>query len=250
MGHLGPAFSRMVEASPALAARERQIHDQREQALAEVLVAQATPAEELTARVVAAQIAGVYRVVYFTGRRLLLEGLRARRSPRRSAPPRCVPSRSSKPISAASTRGRRLRSTRMTEAPAEDAGRIVFLATSPRVALGLLSWPAWETLRAADVVFAGDAEHPHIPYVEQATGAVVALPGSQPVDGRRAPPGGRHAGPHRRLARRGRGVRRGAGGGAREPPGADAGRRRCPSSRCCPAPTTCPARGCWTSWTS
>jgi hypothetical protein len=65
----------MVEASPALAARERQIHDQREQALAEVLVAQAAPAEELTARVVAAQIAGVYRVVYFTGRRLLLEGL-------------------------------------------------------------------------------------------------------------------------------------------------------------------------------
>ena len=65
----------MVEASPALAARERQIHDQREQALAEVLVAQSTPAEELTARVVAAQIAGVYRVVYFTGRRLLLEGL-------------------------------------------------------------------------------------------------------------------------------------------------------------------------------
>jgi AcrR family transcriptional regulator len=75
IGHRGPAFSRMVQGSPALAARERQIHDQREQALAEVLVAQSAPAEELTARVVAAQIAGVYRVVYFTGRRLLLEGL-------------------------------------------------------------------------------------------------------------------------------------------------------------------------------
>ena len=68
----------------------------------------------------------------------------------------------------------------MTEAP-PPAGRIVFLATSPRVALGLLSWPAWETLRAADVVFAADAEHPHIPYVEQATGAVVALPDHSPA---------------------------------------------------------------------
>ena len=75
MGHLGPHFSRMVEASPALAARERQIHDQREQALADVLVAQAGPGEELTARVVAAQIAGAYRVLYFTARRLLLDGL-------------------------------------------------------------------------------------------------------------------------------------------------------------------------------
>ena len=69
----------------------------------------------------------------------------------------------------------------MTEAPPPDTGRIVFLATSPRVALGLLSWPAWETLRAADVVFAADAEHPHIPYVEQATGAVVALPDHSPA---------------------------------------------------------------------
>ena len=54
-------------------------------------------------------------------------------------------------------------------------GRIVFLSTSPRVALGLLSWPAWETLRAADVVFAGDEGHPQIPYVEQAVGSVVVL---------------------------------------------------------------------------
>ncbi|MEY9926952.1 AcrR family transcriptional regulator [Catenulispora sp. GP43] len=75
LGHLGVHFSLMVLASPALAARERQIHDQREQALADVLVAQAAPAEELAARVVAAQIAGVYRVLYFVGRRLLLDGL-------------------------------------------------------------------------------------------------------------------------------------------------------------------------------
>jgi AcrR family transcriptional regulator len=75
IGHLGAHFSRMVEASPALVARERQLHDQREQALADVLVAQAAPAEELTARLVAAQIAGAYRVLYFTGRRLLLAGV-------------------------------------------------------------------------------------------------------------------------------------------------------------------------------
>jgi NTP pyrophosphatase (non-canonical NTP hydrolase) len=54
-------------------------------------------------------------------------------------------------------------------------GRIVFLGTSPRVALGLLSWPAWETLRAADVVLAGDDGHPQIPYIEQAAGSVVAV---------------------------------------------------------------------------
>ncbi|NUR29811.1 MAG: TetR/AcrR family transcriptional regulator [Catenulispora sp.] len=75
LGHLGVRFARMVEASPALAARERQIQDQREQALADVLVAQARPEEELTARVVAAQIAGVYRILYYTARAMLLDGL-------------------------------------------------------------------------------------------------------------------------------------------------------------------------------
>lgn len=85
LGHLGVHFSRMVEASPALAARERQIHDQREQALADVLVAQVEPAEELTARVVATQIAGVYRVLYFTARRLLLDGSQGRETKERLA---------------------------------------------------------------------------------------------------------------------------------------------------------------------
>jgi XTP/dITP diphosphohydrolase len=37
-----------------------------------------------------------------------------------------------------------------------DTGRIVLVVTSPRVAPGLLSWPAWEQLRAADVVLAAD----------------------------------------------------------------------------------------------
>ena len=37
-------------------------------------------------------------------------------------------------------------------------GRIVLLITSPRVGPGLLSWPAWEALRAADLVLAADPE--------------------------------------------------------------------------------------------
>jgi XTP/dITP diphosphohydrolase len=39
-------------------------------------------------------------------------------------------------------------------------GRLVLLAWSPRVAPGLLSWPAWEVLRAADAVHAADPDHP------------------------------------------------------------------------------------------
>jgi XTP/dITP diphosphohydrolase len=39
-------------------------------------------------------------------------------------------------------------------------GRVVVLLTSPRVAPGLLSWPAWQALRTADEVFAADAGTP------------------------------------------------------------------------------------------
>jgi XTP/dITP diphosphohydrolase len=39
-----------------------------------------------------------------------------------------------------------------------DAGRIVIVVTSPRVAPGLLSWPAWDQLRAAAHVLAADPE--------------------------------------------------------------------------------------------
>lgn len=42
-------------------------------------------------------------------------------------------------------------------------GRLVLLLTSPRVAPGLLTWPAWEVLRSADVVYAGDESHPQLP---------------------------------------------------------------------------------------
>ncbi|MBB1255398.1 nucleoside triphosphate pyrophosphohydrolase [Streptomyces sp. OF3] len=54
------------------------------------------------------------------------------------------------------------------DAPAADSGRIVLLTTSHRVAPGLLSWPAWETLRAADEVRCADAGHPQLPYLAEA----------------------------------------------------------------------------------
>ncbi|ARZ69719.1 nucleoside triphosphate pyrophosphohydrolase [Streptomyces sp. HU2014] len=47
-------------------------------------------------------------------------------------------------------------------------GRIVLLTTSHRVAPGLLSWPAWQALRAADRVLCGDPGHPQLPYLREA----------------------------------------------------------------------------------
>ena len=44
---------------------------------------------------------------------------------------------------------------------------LIVLATSPRVAPGLLSWPAWEALRAAAVVLA-PAGHPVLPALDEA----------------------------------------------------------------------------------
>ncbi|MCX5200758.1 nucleoside triphosphate pyrophosphohydrolase [Streptomyces sp. NBC_00237] len=58
-----------------------------------------------------------------------------------------------------------------TEAPLAP-GRIVLLTASHRVAPGLLSWPAWQTLRAADRVLCADADHPQLPYLREA-GVVV-----------------------------------------------------------------------------
>ena len=48
------------------------------------------------------------------------------------------------------------------------AGRLVLLSSTHRVAPGLLSWPAWEALRGADRVLAGDPAHPQLPPVRQA----------------------------------------------------------------------------------
>ncbi|WP_048833099.1 nucleoside triphosphate pyrophosphohydrolase [Streptomyces varsoviensis] len=47
-------------------------------------------------------------------------------------------------------------------------GRIVLLTTSHRVAPGLLSWPAWQVLRAADRVLCADPGHPQLPYLGEA----------------------------------------------------------------------------------
>ena len=59
--------------------------------------------------------------------------------------------------------------------PSSGAGRLVLLSSTHRVAPGLLSWPAWEALRGADRVLAGDAGHPQLPYVRQAGVAVELL---------------------------------------------------------------------------
>ncbi len=51
-------------------------------------------------------------------------------------------------------------------------GRIVLLTTSHRVAPGLLSWPAWQALHAADRVLCADGAHPQLPYLRDAGMAV------------------------------------------------------------------------------
>ncbi|MFD5659792.1 nucleoside triphosphate pyrophosphohydrolase [Streptomyces hirsutus] len=51
---------------------------------------------------------------------------------------------------------------------AAPTGRIVLLTTSHRVAPGLLSWPAWQTLHAADEVLCADGAHPQLPYLREA----------------------------------------------------------------------------------
>ncbi|UQX05002.1 MazG family protein [Streptomyces sp. RerS4] len=45
---------------------------------------------------------------------------------------------------------------------------MVLLTASHRVAPGLLSWPAWRTLHAADRVLCADADHPQLPYLREA----------------------------------------------------------------------------------
>ncbi|MEU6016462.1 nucleoside triphosphate pyrophosphohydrolase [Streptomyces sp. NPDC047515] len=51
---------------------------------------------------------------------------------------------------------------------AEDPGRIVLLTASHRVAPGLLSWPAWQTLHAADRVLCAERDNPQLPYLREA----------------------------------------------------------------------------------
>lgn len=83
---------------------------------------------------------------------------------------------------------------------------LIVLATSPRVAPGLLSWPAWEALRSADAVLAQPG-HPLLPALDEAgigyrlveggpDNAALAVPGDvvwlpEPGDSPPVPPGAR-----------------------------------------------------------
>ncbi|MGA4866030.1 nucleoside triphosphate pyrophosphohydrolase [Streptomyces lavendulocolor] len=61
--------------------------------------------------------------------------------------------------------------------PSDRPGRVVLLTASHRVAPGLLSWPAWRTLHAADLVLCADEAHPQLPYLREAGVAVeIAAP--------------------------------------------------------------------------
>lgn len=45
---------------------------------------------------------------------------------------------------------------------------LIFLASSPRVAPGQLTWPAWDTLRSASRVLVAAEDHPQLPYARAA----------------------------------------------------------------------------------
>ncbi|MCM2390225.1 nucleoside triphosphate pyrophosphohydrolase [Streptomyces albipurpureus] len=61
-------------------------------------------------------------------------------------------------------------------------GRVILLTASHRVAPGLLSWPAWQTLRTADRVLCADGAHPQLPYLREAGVAVeIAAPTAREV---------------------------------------------------------------------
>ena len=58
------------------------------------------------------------------------------------------------------------------------SGQVVLLVTSPAVRPGLLSWPAWQTLGGAAQVLAASAEHPLLPYLDEAGIGWAVLPGA------------------------------------------------------------------------
>ncbi|WP_410877287.1 TetR/AcrR family transcriptional regulator [Nocardia sp. A7] len=75
IGFSGEPFARMIADSPALTARVREFHDDRQAALAATLAAEtgADPGD-ITARVAAAQLAGVQRVLFDEVSRRTLDG--------------------------------------------------------------------------------------------------------------------------------------------------------------------------------
>lgn len=73
IGFSSADFARMIRASPPLLARLRELHEARENALAAVL---AESRDETTARIVAAQLTGVYRVLFEEVQRRVADGQR------------------------------------------------------------------------------------------------------------------------------------------------------------------------------
>ncbi|MGW7480749.1 TetR/AcrR family transcriptional regulator [Nonomuraea muscovyensis] len=72
VGFTGPDFARMVAGSPTLVTRLRDLHDQREDALAERLAEET--GDELTARAVAAQLGAAHRLLFRELQRRTLAG--------------------------------------------------------------------------------------------------------------------------------------------------------------------------------
>jgi AcrR family transcriptional regulator len=73
LGITGSGFARLVDASPVLTARMREILDQREAALADAIAAE-TGDDDIMPWIVAAQLASVHRVLYWEGSRRSLAG--------------------------------------------------------------------------------------------------------------------------------------------------------------------------------
>ncbi|MBH1935276.1 TetR family transcriptional regulator [Streptomyces sp. AV19] len=74
-GFAGPEFSRMIADSPTLTARLRDLHDRREEALAETLAAaDGAEAGDITPRAAAAQLGAAHRVLFQRIQELTLAG--------------------------------------------------------------------------------------------------------------------------------------------------------------------------------
>ncbi|MFC6886554.1 MULTISPECIES: TetR/AcrR family transcriptional regulator [Actinomadura] len=75
LGFSGPPFARMITGSPALAARLREFHEDREHALAAVLAEETgAAADDLVPRLAAVQLVGVYRVLFDEALRRTIDG--------------------------------------------------------------------------------------------------------------------------------------------------------------------------------
>ncbi|MEV5575551.1 TetR family transcriptional regulator [Spirillospora sp. NPDC052269] len=73
IGFSGEPFARLVAGSPTLVARVRELHEEREHALAETL-ADETGDTGLTPRLAAAQLGGVHRVLFHEAQRQTADG--------------------------------------------------------------------------------------------------------------------------------------------------------------------------------